>query len=71
MIFFVNNSSNQYLTLFWSSRHDTLDTEPVHLTADAVVIGQVLDGTDSGDDGTLVVDVLVADRLHQIGVNGL
>jgi len=48
-----------------------LDTDPVHLAADTVVVGQVFDGADSGDDGTLVVDVLVANRLHQVGVDSL
>ena len=48
-----------------------LDTEPVHLASDAVVVGQVLDGADGGDDGTLVVDVLEANRLHQVGVDSL
>ena len=50
---------------------ESLDSQPVHVGPDDVVVRDLLDGSNSGHDGTPVINVLEAGRSHGLGIHGL
>ena len=48
-----------------------LNPKPVHLGAEFVIIGAILNGSNSSENWAFIVNVVVADLFYHIGINGL
>ena len=48
-----------------------LNPKPVHLGAEFVIIGALLNGSNSSENWAFIVNVVVADLFYYIGINSL
>ena len=48
-----------------------LNPKPVHLGAEFVIIGAILNGSNSSENWTFIVNVIVADLFYHTGINSL